>query len=179
MKSKELRGVRIAPSAKPLTDCLYADDLLIFGAASMTEGQRIMGAIQKFTEVSGQMVGPQKSSIWFSSHTLQEDRDAITSFFGVPITSSCSSYLGAPIVTNRQAFDFLIEKFSCKLQLWQSKLLSHAGRLVLIQSVLQSLPIYYMATAQIPKSVLNEITSLIRRFFWGKVEKQRYMAYVA
>lgn len=30
-----LRGVKVAPSAPPLTNCLYADDILLFGAASI------------------------------------------------------------------------------------------------------------------------------------------------
>lgn len=37
VKTRVLRGVRIALSAQPLTDCLYADDLLIFGAARNEE----------------------------------------------------------------------------------------------------------------------------------------------
>lgn len=56
---------------------------------------------------------------------------------------------------------------------------SHAGRLVLVRTVLQAMPIYYMATCRIPNSVINEITSINQRFFWRKVEKQRYLAYVA
>ncbi|XP_078178780.1 putative mitochondrial protein AtMg00310 [Carex rostrata] len=63
--------------------------------------------------------------------------------------------------------------------MWKSALLSPAGRLVLIRTVLLALPIYYMATSRIPKAVLDEITSMVRRFFWGKVDKQRYLAYVS
>lgn len=37
VKNEELRGVRLAPSAEPLTNYLYADDLLIFGATNMVE----------------------------------------------------------------------------------------------------------------------------------------------
>ena len=49
-------------------------------------------------------------------------------------------------------FDFLIAKFSSKLQSWKSGMLSQAGRIVLIKSVFQALPIYYMATTSIPKA---------------------------
>lgn len=179
VQKRELRGVRIAPSADLLTDCLYADDLLLFGAANMNEAHRIMQVVQNFSEVSGQRVGPQKSSIWYSAVTPQDNREEISSFLMVPNTSSCSSYLGASIGTNRQSFDFLIDKFANRLQMWKSRVLSHAGRLVLIRYVLQALPIYYMAISRIPKSVVNEITSIIRRFFWGKTGQQRFLAYVA
>lgn len=67
--------------------------------------------------------------------------------------ATAATYLGAPIATSRASFDFLIEKFSSKLTMWKSRLLSQAGRVVVIKSVLQALPIYYMATVQIPKQV--------------------------
>lgn len=57
-------------------------------------------------------------------------------------------------------------------------MLSQAGRIVLIKSVLLAFPIYYMATCSIPKLAINEITALIRRFLWGKPENTKYMAYI-
>lgn len=58
-------------------------------------------------------------------------------------------------------------------------MLTPAGILVLIKSVLLALPVYYMVNAKIPNQVLDEITSLIRRFFWGKLDKSKYMVYLA
>ena len=58
-------------------------------------------------------------------------------------------------------------------------MLTQAGRLVLIKSVLQSIPIYFMATFKIPQKVISKISSLARRFFWGKVDKPRYMSLLA
>lgn len=138
-----------------------------------------MMALQEFSEVSGQIVGPQKSNIWYSAITPPLIREHLLNLFQIPHDANCSSYLGAPIETKKHSFNFLIEKFEGKLQMWKSALLSHAGRLVLIRTVLQAMPIYYMVTCRIPNSVINERTSIIRRFFWGKVEKRRYLAYVA
>ena len=36
-----------------------------------------------------------------------------------------------------------------------------------------------MSTDRIPDSVLNKITGLMRKFFWGALEKDKYLAYVA
>lgn len=49
----------------------------------------------------------------------------------------------------------------------------------MIRLVLQTLPVYYMATVKIPSGVIKTITALIRKFFWGKMDKSRYLAYVA
>lgn len=71
VNSGSLRGVKIAPTAPSITNCLYADDLLIFGAAKVEEATLLMETLEEFSSVSGQRVGPSKSSIWFSKITPQ------------------------------------------------------------------------------------------------------------
>lgn len=175
----ELRGLRLTARAKPITNSIYADDLLIFGSATVEEASTVMHTLTQFSQVSGQIVGPEKSNIWYSSITSQEERDLVAMVMGVPLDATSEMYLGAPIRVNAASFDFLIEKFSMKLQSWKSKILSPAGRLVLIQSVLQSLPIYYMSTVLIPQKVIKALNDLMRRFMWGAMDKDRYLAYVA
>ena len=83
------------------------------------------------------------------------------------------------IKDGRQAHDFLIGKVSDRLKIWKGKLLSQAGRVVLIKATLQSLLVFYMSTTKIPTRVLNVLVNLIRRFFWGKKNHNQYLAYVA
>ncbi|XP_078153121.1 uncharacterized protein LOC144548322 [Carex rostrata] len=174
-----LKGVKLAPSAVPITNCIYADDLLLFGSATTFEAETLMQTLQIFSDLSGQRVGPGKSSVWYSKATTEEERVAISSVLGVPNSDKSPLYLGAPISTTKGSYDFLIEKVSSKLQMWKGRLLSQAGRLVMIKSVVQSLPIYYMATGKIPAGVLKELTSLMRRFFWGAMDRERFLSYVA
>lgn len=49
----------------------------------------------------------------------------------------------------------------------------------MIKLVLQALPIYFMSTDKIPDSVLKQIMGLIRRIFWGALDKDKFLAYVA
>lgn len=44
---------------------------------------------------------------------------------------------------------------------------SQAGRLVLIQSVLQAIPIYFMGCVLLPKSFLHELNMIMANFWWG------------
>lgn len=175
----QLKGVCIAPKAAPLTNSLYADDLLIFGKADPQEAALIMHVLREFERVSGQRIGPEKSKVWFSNCTPTEVQLEVARRLGVALDATADKYLGAPISASRGSYDFLIEKLSAKLNMWKSKTLSQAGRLVLIKSALQSIPIYYMATAQVPKKVILQLEGLTRRFFWGALDKQRYMSYIA
>ncbi|XP_078151441.1 uncharacterized protein LOC144546765 [Carex rostrata] len=179
VKGKFIKGVKLAPSAEALTNCLYADDLLVFGAASIEEAGYIKVVVNNFCQVSGQKVGLDKSNIWFSHKVNESRREEVAGILSVPQDSACEKYLGAMIGTNVSSYNFLLEKFSSRLQAWQGRLLSHAGRVVVIKSVLQSLPIYYMATSLIPQGVLTKIEVLIRGFFWGKQDRAHYLAYVA
>lgn len=48
-----LKGVKIAASAHPIVSCVYADDLLLFGAATEAEALLIKQALAQFSKVSG------------------------------------------------------------------------------------------------------------------------------
>ena len=58
------------------------------------------------------------------------------------------SYLGMPLGANPKRFstwDPVIRRVKDRLALWQRKFLSLGGRVTLIKSVLNSLPLYYLS----------------------------------
>lgn len=61
----------------------------------------------------------------------------------------------------------VLDKVRKKLATWKLKTLSRAGRLTLIKSMLNSLPIYFMSLFKMPKWIAKEIVKLQRSFFWG------------
>lgn len=71
-----------------------------------------------------------------------------------------------------------MDRFGDKLASWKINTLSHAGRMVLIKSTLTSIPVYYM-TEKLTTKTIEELTSTMRRFFWGKLQKERYVSMVA
>ncbi|KAJ4788160.1 RNA-directed DNA polymerase (reverse transcriptase)-related family protein [Rhynchospora pubera] len=66
-----------------------------------------------------------------------------------------------------------------KLAGWKSNMLSHAGRLVLIKSVLMTMPVYYMSLEMLPRGVIKDINKLMAKFFWGKTNQTRYLSLIA
>lgn len=79
---------------------------------------------------------------------------------GLSKMSNEDKYLGFQILKqgNRSAsHKFLVEKFDGKLIGWKRHFLSHAGRTILIQSVLALLPIYFMVVSLIPKEIINKL----------------------
>jgi len=76
------------------------------------------------------------------------------------------------------AWKSIIEKVQKRLKTWKSSCLSRAGRLVLVKSVLNSLPLYYLSLFKVPKKVANDIVRLQRKFLWSGNKEGRYMPLV-
>ena len=62
---------------------------------------------------------------------------------------------------------------------WRANLLSKAGRLVLIKTVLNSLPLYYLGQFTMPKVVAKKIISLQSKFLCGSNHDKKGMAVVS
>jgi hypothetical protein len=60
------------------------------------------------------------------------------------------------------------ERFQQKLSCWKAKYLFKGGRLVLLNSVLSSLPMFMMSFSEVPKGVLKNIDHFRSRFFLAR-----------
>jgi len=97
--------------------------------------------------------------------------DYLATFFGCEISALRSTYLGLPLVASfksKAVWDAFMEKFQKRLVGWKFKLLSKEGRITLSQSILWSLPIYYMLLFTIPASVASHLEKIMRDFLWSK-----------
>ena len=94
-----------------------------------------------------------------------------------PLTSGFK-YLGyflKPLGCKSNDWVWLLQKFKKRISHLYYNFLSLGGRLVLVQAVLSSLPVYWFGLAPIPISVLNKLRSLTFAFLWGSTAaKRRY-----
>ena len=85
-------------------------------------------------------------------------------------SQSLGLYLGAPIFVGRrssQDYQFILDKIGSRIEGWQSKLLSMAGRVTLINSVSSTIPNYIMQTSLLPTKTCHAIDRIHRNFLWG------------
>lgn len=81
-----------------------------------------------------------------------------------------AKYLGIATVvgmSKKEVFGALLDRVCKKIQGWEEKLLSRAGKEVLLKAVIQALPTYLMGVYKLPSSVKSDINSAMARFFWG------------
>ncbi|KAK9275444.1 hypothetical protein L1049_022709 [Liquidambar formosana] len=86
-------------------------------------------------------------------------------------------YLGLPLGGNPYSEVFwgsVVDRVRRRLEDWKRALMSKGGRLVLIQSVLSSIPTYYLSLFRILVKVARSLEKLMRDFLWeGSGEGKR------
>jgi hypothetical protein len=85
-------------------------------------------------------------------------------------------YLGLPTPEGRMSkgkFKSLQEKLIKSLIQWGEIYLSQGGKEALIKAVAQAIPAYIMEMFKLPFGLLDELTKVIRDFWWGSEKVKR------
>jgi hypothetical protein len=80
-------------------------------------------------------------------------------------------YLGAPFgwgLTTGQLHVFCMEKLAKQLSTRANKLLTFAGRTILVKHILQAIPIYHKMFLSSTTKVDQQLTLLCQEFLWGR-----------
>lgn len=93
------------------------------------------------------------------------------SFLSMKVVQDHTKHLGLSVQVGKNkkvALRNMEDKFQSKIQGWKSLLLSTAGKETLIKSVLQATPLYTMSVFKLPKTLCNQLSSTIKRFWWSR-----------
>jgi hypothetical protein len=103
-------------------------------------------------------------------------RNSLLQISGYKETTSFGRYLGVPLTgmaPKKNDFQYILDQVSNKLSAWKANHLSFAGRVTLAKSVIEAVPIYPMMSSSIPKSCLDDIQRIQRRFIWGDTDQKK------
>ncbi|XP_065624064.1 uncharacterized protein LOC136065183 [Quercus suber] len=172
----DITGFSLCKRGPKLTHLLYVDDSLLFCRATPDEFRSVMALLSQYEEASSQKVNRSKTSIFFSKSTSEDLKVTIKGILGVQEVHQYEKYLGLPSLVGRgkrESFNYIKERVWKKLQGWEGKLLSQAGREVLVKSVIQAIPTYAMGCFKLPLGLCNDIEVLVKRFWWGQHGNRR------
>ncbi|XP_039138867.1 uncharacterized protein LOC120276209 [Dioscorea cayenensis subsp. rotundata] len=136
LRSKVLFGVPLN-QFDSICHLQYADDLLIFSAGGQDDLRIIKLILYVFEGSSGLSINFSKS--W------------------VPLSGKRPKRLD---------WDKLIGAVRSRLTPWKANYLSLGGRLTLINSVLSTVPVYWMSVFKLPAWVIKDIDQFRRDFLW-------------
>lgn len=96
----------------------------------------------------------------------------------MPIVTNLRKYLGMPLLTTRRAnslFTPLVDRINNQIRNWQAKLISQAGRITLIKSILSPLAYFLMQTTLLlvrhlisnrKNQSMASFGEILLRYFW-------------
>ncbi|WVZ75250.1 hypothetical protein U9M48_023324 [Paspalum notatum var. saurae] len=178
----KIKGIKICPGAPSVSHLLFADDSLILCRANGGDAQQLQSLLQVYEECSGQMINKDKSAVMFSPNTPTGEREEVMSALQIAKETTNERYLGLPVYVGKEkskVFQFLKERIWQRIQGWKEKLLSRAGKEILIKAVAQAIPTYAMTCFDITKGVCEQISSMICKYWWSNQDKDRKMHWIS
>ena len=160
VRSRLWHGLRICDGAPSISHLLFADDSMLYARASVQDCVVINRILQVYKDASGQQVNLQKSSMVFSENVRPSDRTILSDLLGMSITDKHNKYLGIPThvgQSRNDTFAYIKDNLAKKLTGWRTKLLSAAGREILIKVVAQAMPLYTMNNYLLPQHLIQEL----------------------
>jgi hypothetical protein len=151
----------------------FADDTLLLGAKSWANVRALRAVLTIFAEMSGLNVNFNKS-ILVGVNIADSWLNEAASILNCKVGKIPFLYLGLSIGGDprRLAFwDPVVNTIKSRLSRWQSRFLSFGGRLVLLKSVLTSLPVYALSFFKAPSGIISSINSIFSKFFGEGVRK--------
>ena len=133
----------------------------------MEECGKVLDILNDYEEASGQKINKTKTTLFFSKATNATLKNNIKEAWGVSKIMQYEKYLGLPSFVGKgkkASFNYIKERVWRKIQGWEGKLLSQAGKEVLIKSVIQAIPTYTMGCFKIPLGLCNDIEAMKKSF---------------
>jgi len=165
-----------------ISHLLFVDDILIFCNGSRRDTDCLVEGLELFKRATGMLINVRKS-IMVTNLVPEADLQYLTDHlpFQIEPLDGGLKYLGFHLKPNSYRMEdwrWLIGKLEKRILVWSHRWLSRAGRLVLIKSVLEAIPIYWMSLAWIPKGILEKARRLCFSYLWSGNKETRKMPWV-
>jgi hypothetical protein len=164
----------------PISHLQYADDTVFIGKALVENLWVMKAALRGFELVSGLKVNFWKSCLV----GVNVDPDFLgmaSRFLNCRIGRIPFIYLGLPVGANPRSlatWQPMIDVLKNRLNSWGNKYVSFGGRIVLLNSVLSAIPIFYLSFLKMPVKVWKEVVKIQRKFLWGGIRNGSKICWV-
>ena len=179
-KANVFNGVKVGYERVSVDLLQFADDTILFCKPTYQNVLTVKAILRCFELVSGLRINFHKSAVGVVGIS---NLDMI--FFSKCLNCRQMAlpfkYLGVTIGGNPRRVVFwnpIIDKIKSRLSSWKGRMLSVAGRICLIKSVITALPQFYFSFFKAPKAVCNQIGKIQAKFLWGWGSDDRKIAWV-
>lgn len=170
-----LKGIRLWGADLIITHQQFVDDLMLFGEASLREVRGFKRVLEGFMSASGMAINNDKSCT-FIFNTPEAVKAHLTRVLGFRQGELPTRYLGIQLDINSMRiknWQTLVDRIRKQLQNWSFRILNFSSRVVLLKSVLLSIPIYPLSILPAPKGVFCKLREIFGKFLWEGANQQR------
>lgn len=178
----ELVGIKVCQEAPSINHLLFADDSLLLLKTDAWSANHLQHILSLYENCSGQTINKDKSSVMFSRNARASDKQPLMTALELSVEARNEKYLGLPVYMGKskeKTFAYLKDRVWKKLQGWKEKLLSKAGKEILIKAVAQPIPSYAMSSFDLTKTLCDAISSMMCRFWWAQQEDEKKLHWLS
>jgi len=135
-----------------------------------------------YEDCSGQTINKDKSSIMFRKNTKAANKHHLMAGLDITTEARNDKYLGLPVYMGKskaKTFMYLKERVWKRVQGWKEKLLSKAGKEILIKAIAQAIPTFAMSCFDLTKTLCDDISRIVCRYWWSQQEKENKMHWLS
>ncbi|KAM0018703.1 putative RNA-directed DNA polymerase [Helianthus debilis subsp. tardiflorus] len=177
----EIEGIKVGKNDLVVSHLFYADDALIMGKWCRENVENTARVLRCFHLCSGLKINIHKSSL-IGVGVNDSAVETMTKVLGCRMGMVPFDYLGIKVGANMNRehnWKGVMDVFGDRLSSWKGKVLSSGGRVTLIKSVLESLPVYFFSLYKAPKAVIDKLERIMKRFLWSGNENVNKINWVA
>eukprot|EP00253_Pinus_taeda_P019798 PITA_19798 len=170
-----IKGLRLWGNELPITHQQFVDDIMLFGEPTVREVRNLKKALDLFAEAYGMEINKEKSCT-FIFNTVETVKRHLTRMLGFKQGELPTKYLGNVLDYNSKRlknWQGILEKLKNRVANWTFRTLNIVGRIILVKSVLQAIPIYPLSIIAVPQGVCTKIREILRKFIWGGSSQQK------
>jgi hypothetical protein len=160
------KGFIVGPDNVVVSHLQYADDTICVGEATTENLWTLKAILRGFELASGLKVNFWKSCL-MGVNVPSSFMGMACNFLNCKYGEIPFVYLGLPVGANLRrcsTWDSLIDQLRNRLRSWGKRYVSLGGRIVIINSVLNAIPIFYLSFMKAPALVLKNASFSLRHF---------------
>ncbi|XP_073355614.1 uncharacterized protein [Aegilops tauschii subsp. strangulata] len=163
-------GLRQGDSISPLLFVIAMD---VLSAMILKAQETNTEALRLFGEASGLKVNFTKSSA-IMIRSDEEEEELVRQAMPCKLETFPIKYLGLQLgikQLTRSEWQPVVDQTLKLMPGWQRGLVTHPGRLLLVNQVMRARPIHHLIVAEAPKWALDRVDKGCRAFFWAGLEE--------
>ncbi|WOK96223.1 hypothetical protein Cni_G04930 [Canna indica] len=159
-----------------ISHLFFADDILVFTKCNINYCKNLLETIDNYCDASNQKLNRSKSELFFSNNCPHKLKEDICSLFKIKDGHVPLKYLGSYIDSKRLNCNYqniIVDKATERIDNWAGKNISQAGKIVLLNSMVNSILIHSLSSIWINDKVINRFRSVSRDFLWRTNSKKK------